>query len=206
MSSTELRTRVRAPSQLLIPPASASLARLAGPDAAPTWLWLTVESTSVSVPQLSIPPPAASANGHEPPGHVARPDGTVCVGATRLPVITLLVMVTSAPPLKSALGGISTPPPRAKTPSTPRNGIDSGLDWAKPPVMVTPVITTVGSTSAPYSPIVITEPPPLMMVAFAPLPSRRTLFVIVMPPAKVPRPRRIVSPSWAATRAAWIVG
>ena len=38
LSSTDVRTSVRAPSQLWMPPAWASLARLAGPDAAPTRL------------------------------------------------------------------------------------------------------------------------------------------------------------------------
>ena len=117
----------------------------------------------------------------------------------------LFAIVTLAPPLKSALGGISIPPPTAKTPSWPTNGTDSGLDVAYPPVTVTPLISTVGSTAAPNSPIVMTEPPPLMTVEFAPLPRRRTLLVIVMPPAKVPWPRRIVSPSRAASSAAWIV-
>src|SRR5512146_120530 len=141
-----------------------------------------VVSVRVRFPQLSIPPPTAHANGQAFPSGQGGPNGSVFVGATRLPVIRLLAIVTSAPPLKSALGGISTPPPRAMTPSSPTNGSDSGLDVAYPPVMVTPLINTVGSTAAPYWPIVTTEPPPLMTVEAAPLPSRRTLLVMVSPP------------------------
>ena len=55
-------------------------------------------------------------------------DGTVSVGATRLPVTTVFVIVTVAPTAKSAPGGISTPPPAAKTPSWPKNGVDIGLE------------------------------------------------------------------------------
>jgi hypothetical protein len=57
---------------------------------------LTVVFASVTVPQLSMPPPSA-----------LEPKKTLVLGATRLPVMTLLLTVTVAPPLKSALGGIS---------------------------------------------------------------------------------------------------
>src|SRR5213078_192033 len=127
----------------------------------------TVVFASVSVPQLSIPPPAASANGQGPPGH-GGPNGSACVGATRLPLTTLFEIVTFAPLRKSASGGISTPPPSAITPSSPTNRVDSGLDRATPPVIVTPSIETVGSLDAPKMPIVSTEPPPLMIVDSAP--------------------------------------
>src|SRR6266511_3937815 len=135
---------VSGPSQFWIAPAWASLASADRPDAVPTRLLLIVAPSSVSVPQLSIPPPAASANGHGPLGQ-GGPKGRVAVGATRLPVMTLSVIVTVAPPVKSALGGISTPPPSANTPSWPTNGIDSGLERVTPPVIVTPSIETVGS-------------------------------------------------------------
>jgi hypothetical protein len=65
----------------------------------------TVVFVSVSVPQLSTPAPPANAN----------PDGSEADGAVLLPVMTLFAIVTVAPPLKSALGGISIPPPAAKT-------------------------------------------------------------------------------------------
>jgi hypothetical protein len=97
--------------------------------------------------------------------------------------MTLLAIVTVAPPLKSALGGISTPPPAAKTPSWPVNGVDSGLDRVMPLVIVTPSIETVGSTTAPNSPIVTTGPPPLMIVRLAPAPTSLTLTSIVTPPS-----------------------
>src|SRR5579863_9899718 len=61
---------VRAPSWLLMPPPSASLAIVDNPDAEPMRLLLTVEFMSVSVPQLSIPPPNAPAYGQGTlPGH-----------------------------------------------------------------------------------------------------------------------------------------
>src|SRR5436309_698684 len=153
---------VSGPSRLMIAPPSASLASVDSPEAEPTRLLLMVVFASVSVPQLSIPPPA-NANGQGPLGQ-GGPKGTVSVGATRLPVITLFVIVTVAPPLKSALGGISTPPPAANTPSCPTNGVDSGLDRVMPPVIVTPSMETVGSVDSPKAPIVSTGPPPLITV------------------------------------------
>ena len=166
----------------MIAPPTASLASVDSPDAEPTRLLLTVVFASVSVPQLSIPPPPANANGQGPLGQ-GGPKGAVSLGATRLPVMTLFAIVTVAPPLKSALGGISTPPPAAKTPSWPVNGVDSGLDRVMPPVIVTPSIETVGSDEAPNSPIVSTGPPPLMIVRLAPAPTSLTLTSIVTPPS-----------------------
>ena len=136
-------------SSFAIPPPSASLTTAPSPVAEPMRLSLTVVFASVSVPQLSIPPPAACANGQETPPGQGGPSGRAWVGSARLPVMTLLEIVTVAPPVKSAFGGISTPPPRAITPSSPVNGTDSGLDRATPPVMVTPEIETVGSAEAP---------------------------------------------------------
>jgi hypothetical protein len=63
------------------------------------------------------------------------------------------------------------------------NGIDTGLDRVTPPVIVTPLIETVGSLDAPKLPTVITEPPPLMIVAPAPAPTNLTLLSIVKPPS-----------------------
>src|SRR5262245_41795002 len=187
--------------KLVIAPPSASLAIVDRPEAEPMRLLLTVVFDSVSVPQLSIPPPPAKANGQGlPPGQSASP-GTVSLGATRLPLMTLFAIVTVAPPLKSALGGISTPPPAAKTPSCPVNGSDSGLDRVTPSVIVTPSIETVGSDEAPNSPIVTTGPPPLMTVLLAPAPTSLTLASTVTPPSYVPAPILIVSPSWAAASA-----
>src|SRR5581483_9728452 len=72
---------VSAASQLRMPAPSASLASSESPDAVPMRLSLTVEFASVSVPQLSIPPPNAPANGHGPSGQ-GGPKGTVALGAT----------------------------------------------------------------------------------------------------------------------------
>jgi hypothetical protein len=96
--------------------------------------------------------------------------------------MTLLAIVTVAPPLESPGGGTSIPPPDAKTPSWPKKGVDSGLEWVTPPVIMTPVIETVGSPAAPTVPIVTTGLPPLMIVASEPAPTRRRLLSIVMPP------------------------
>src|SRR5581483_3292739 len=155
----------------------------------------------VSAPQVSIPPPVATAYGQGPVGH-GGPNGAVSVGVARLPTIALLVIVTVAPGRKPSAGGTSMPPPAAYTFGLPANGTDSGLDVETPPVMVTPSIETVGSEEAPNVPIVSTEPPPRIVVASTPAPRKATLFVIVTPPAKVPRPRAIVSPSCAASSAA----
>ena len=142
---------VKGPRLLTMPPPSASLASADKPDAEPTRLLLTVVLTSVSVPQLSMPPPSASANGHWPSEKPAQgiPESTSAVGSARLPVITLFEIVTVAPPEKSAFGGMSIPPPVAHTPGIPKKGIDSGLVCARPPVIVTPLIATVGSVVAP---------------------------------------------------------
>src|SRR5262245_17655143 len=193
---------VRGPRKLVIAPPLASLVGSDSPEAEPTRFLLTLVLASVSVPQLSIPPPPANANGHgSPSGHCASP-GTVSVGATRFPLMTLLVILTVAPPLKSAFGGISTPPPAAKTPSRPVNGVDSGLERVTPPVIVTPSIETVGSSEAPNSPIVSTGPPPLMIVRPAPAPTSLMLTASVPPPANGPGSTAIVSPWCDASTAA----
>src|SRR6516165_85151 len=189
-------------SSLAIPAPSASLATAPSPVAEPMRLSLTVVFASVSVPQLSMPPPAAVAAGQRTPPGQGGPTGRAWVGSARLPVMTLLEIVTVAPPLKSAFGGISTPPPRAITPSSPVRGADSGLDRATPPVMVTPEIETVGSVDAPKTPIVSTEPPPRSTVEPAPAPVIFTLTSIVTPPAYVPGAMVIVSPLRAAPTAA----
>src|SRR5947209_4003079 len=198
--------RVSEESQFWIAPACASLATEGNPAAAPTRLSLMVVLVTVSVPQLSIPPPYAPANGRRPlqakviSGGHGGPKLTVVVGATRLSVITLFEIETVAPPLKSAFGGISMPPPIAITPAVPTNLVDSGLDRATPPVMVTPSTETVGSLDAPRVPMVSTEPPPLMIVTLGPAPTRLTLLSIVMPPAKVPCPIWITSASWSTSQ------
>src|SRR5512142_337625 len=95
----------------------------------------------------------------------------------------LFVIVTVAPPpkslhpppLKSVLGGTSMPPPAAQTPSFPVHGIDSGLERVTPPVIVTPSTETVGSLDAKIRPIVMTGPPPLMIVRPGPAPASFTL-------------------------------
>src|SRR5947209_14855930 len=94
---------------LKIPAPSASLATDAKPAAAPTRLWMIFVFARVSTPQLSIPPPAAQANGRSPLMHeVVMPEGhgmwesIAVVGSARLFVIRLFEIVTIAPPLKSA--------------------------------------------------------------------------------------------------------
>src|SRR5919198_2289738 len=74
-------------SQVLIPAPTASLATPAAT------LSLTVVRSSVSRPQLSIPPPLAQAKGHGPSGH-GGPSGRVALGAARLPVTMLSLSVT----------------------------------------------------------------------------------------------------------------
>jgi hypothetical protein len=65
-------------------------------------------------------------------------------------------------------------------------------------VIVTPLIQTVGSLAAPKVPIVITGPPPLMIVEPAPAPTSCRRLSIVKPPSYVPAPTWIVSPGLAA--------
>jgi hypothetical protein len=60
------------------------------------WLLLTSVRSSVRLPQLSMPPPPAKAKGQGPPGH-GGPTGTVALGPTRLPLMTLSVTFTVAP-------------------------------------------------------------------------------------------------------------
>src|SRR5216684_1951603 len=170
---------VMSPRPLKMPPPSAKRASSESPEALPMWLSLTVVFARVRLPEVSMPPPNAHATGQPPHGG----NGTVSLGATRLPVMTLFVIVTvapppkslHAPPLKSVLGGTSMPPPAAQTPALPVHGTDSGLERVTPPVTVTPSIETVGSLAAPKVPIVRTGPPPLMIVRPGPAPVRLTL-------------------------------
>src|SRR5258708_5568830 len=115
------------------------------------------------------------------------PDGMAVVGSARLPVITLFEIVTVAPLAGGLLAGkdrrgISTPPPMAHTPATPKIGTDRGLERAIPPVIVTPLIDTTGSRVAPKAPIVSTWRPPRMMVDDAPGPWILRLVTILTPP------------------------
>jgi hypothetical protein len=75
---------VSGPRRLVIAPPTASLASVDSPDAEPTRLLLIVVFASLSVPQLSIPPPPANAKGQGPLGQ-GGPNGAVSLGATRLP-------------------------------------------------------------------------------------------------------------------------
>src|SRR5262249_4761308 len=121
-------------------------------------------------------------------------NGTLALGATRLPVMALFVIVTVAPPprslhpppLKSVLGGTSMPPPAAQTPSFPLHGTDSGLERVTPPVIGTPLIVTVGSPPAKLGPVVMPGPPPLMIVDRGPPRVSVGLLSRVTPPSKVP--------------------
>ena len=97
---------VRGPSQFWMAPPSTSLASVDRPEADPTLLSLSVVFTIVSVPQLSIPPPPACANGRLPltqvmvmSGGQGMPESIALVGAARLPVMMLCEMVTVAPPV-----------------------------------------------------------------------------------------------------------
>src|SRR6266849_4676362 len=177
---------VTSPRALKMPAPSAKVASPESPEALPMRLSLTVVFARVRLPEVSMPPPKAKA--HVPPG---QPKDAVLLGATRLPVMTLLVIVTVAPPPnssaahgppRSVLGGTSMPPPAAHTPSFPAHGTDSGLERVTPPVIVTPPIETVGSLAAKIWPIVITGPPPLMIVRPGPAPTSLTLLSIVKPP------------------------
>jgi hypothetical protein len=132
---------------------------------------------------LSIPAP--SANAHGPP-HGGPEPLLNAVGVTRLSAITLSEIVTVAPVALPALRGrIRIPPPAAIA--------RSGVDLFRPSRMVRRLIDTVGFANP--SPIVITGPPPLMMVVAAEVPTSCTLLSIAMPPWNVPGSTRIVSPS-----------
>src|SRR5919204_3419972 len=63
---------VSGPSRFMIAPPSTSLASVESPEAEPMRLLLTVVFASVSVPQLSIPPPKAPANGQKPVGQTGQ--------------------------------------------------------------------------------------------------------------------------------------
>src|SRR5919197_1221161 len=132
------------PNPTEIPPPAASLA--SGPPAS---LSRTVVFVSVSGPQVAMPPPAPAAKGQGPAGQ-GGPKGAVAVGATRLPLITLLLIESVAPGPKSAAGGTRIPPPAANTPAG-RKG-NAGLELFEPPVTVTPEMLTVGSLSANSAP------------------------------------------------------
>src|SRR6188474_2423871 len=99
-----------------------------------------------------MPPPSPWAAGQKvpPPHNTPEGDGVVDSGAARLPVMRLSSIVTVAP-MPSADAGTSIPPPVTKK--------GSGFDVLRPPVIVTPLIVTVGSTVASASPIVKTGAP-----------------------------------------------
>ena len=61
---TTVPDMVRLPWALKMPPPSESLATGGSPATGPTLFPLTSVCTNVSFPQLSMPPPAAMANGH----------------------------------------------------------------------------------------------------------------------------------------------
>ena len=131
---------------------------------------------SVSCPMSAMPPPSAP---------------------ELLPVMTLSLIVTTfvAP---AAVGLTRTPPP---------NGSNvTGVVVFTPPVIVMREIETVSVGPTLRWPIVITGPPPRTTVAPAPDPTRAMLFVIVMPPAKVPGPTLTCHRPALASTAAWTVG
>ena len=192
---TKLWRSVTTPTLLFqMPPPRASVASPPLVGVEPATLSSMRVFVTVSVPQFAIPPPLANEHGLSQIG---------CGGpaVTRLPLMTLSEIVTVAPIVLSAAAGINTPPPAVKKPVP---NCDSGFESLKPPVIVTRLIETV--RLAVPSPIVITGPPPSIVVAPADTPTRLTLLSIVIPPANVPGPSPIVSPSCAASTAAWIVG
>src|SRR2546422_9080285 len=85
-------------------------------------------------------------------------------------------------------------------PRGPGNTPERG-EGVPPPVMSPPPIETVGSLAASKVPIVITGPPPLMIVRPGPAPTSLTLVSIVKPPLYVPGAIEIVSPLFAAASA-----
>ena len=125
------------------PAPSASLARVERPDAVPTRLSRTAESTTVTPPAVD-----ASAGGERKravvPVRTRRADWHGLGRRHAVGGDDELRIVTVAPPVKFWSGGISTPPPAANIPSSPMNGIDSGLDRVTPPLILTPSMATVG--------------------------------------------------------------
>src|SRR5205807_328226 len=132
-------------------------------------LLFTVVLVNVITPKLAIPPPSGSEKVQPSPHDIA------AVATTWLRVIVLSVIVTVAPRhssgslllqiLPEVAAGTSMPPPTGLK--------DVGSVLLEPPVTVTPLTETVGSGGGPLCPIVSTGPPPLMIVAFAPAPTRR---------------------------------
>jgi len=115
----------------------------------------------------------------------------VADGATRFPMIALSVIVTVAPGPKSGPGGTSIPPPEANAPVTTVNLAANGLVRDTPPVMVTPDMETVGRAASPNVPIVITGPPPRIVVAGGEVVAEDGVFLGRETPARfLPRPRR----------------
>ena len=144
-----------------------------------------------------MPPPEAKEQTRGPQGGPGA--NTVC-GLVRFPVTRSSINVTvAAVALPVAFPGMKRPPPSAIAVPPPT------VPVVKPPVIVTRLIETVGAVAPEKSPIVTTGPPPLMIVAAAETPTRLRLFAIMIPPANVPEPIWIVSPSWAAFTAAWTV-
>ena len=92
-----------------------------------------------------------------------------------------------------------TPPPNAKCAMR----VSNSVEVVTPPLIVTPLIATVGGSGANGAPMVSTGPPPWMLVRCAPAPRSSTLTSIFTPPRYTPGAIRIVSPSWAASTACW---
>ncbi len=139
----------------------------------PALLPLIRVRVTVRLPALSIPPPAANAHsstGTEPHG---AGEEKVDFGSATFPAMTLSLIITAGPVELSGAESIFTPPPAANPGESLR-----------PPVIVTPLIETVGFTAP--NPIVITGPPPSMVVAPADAPTRARSLSIVIPPAYVP--------------------
>src|SRR5262245_44420402 len=182
--------------RLLMPPAVIPLASVPSVDVDPAVLFVISESVIVSTPPLSIPPPALNPQGSGPQNTNG---GIVERDITWFPVITLWSIVTVAPvPLNGGVGscdvGIQIPPPNVTS--------GSGCESLTPPVIVRPLIETVSPAASCSRKMVRTGPPPDTTLAFEPAPTMATLLSIVTPPANVPFPTWIVSPSCDAATAA----
>src|SRR4029450_4811045 len=99
-------------------------------------------SVTVSVPELSTPPPIANAHWAKATDPHGAGSSNVAFGAAPLPVITLSAIATVAP------DSIRIPPPAANA--------GPGLESFRPPVIVTRLIETVWLLTP--SPTVTTGP------------------------------------------------
>src|SRR5262249_61907490 len=113
-----------------MPPPWAIVAAEPSVGVEPATLSVTRVFVSVRFPELSMPPPQATAHGVGPQNP---PAGKRLAGATRFPVTTLSEIATVERRRPGPGNGIDTPPPAA----TPAKS-------TRPPLLVTRLIETVG--------------------------------------------------------------